>query len=175
MRRLALLPLVVLAGCGTPATASGRPDAPVHVQVAGHLALDVPAGWSLATKLTALAEPRERFTLSSGRLPSGPQNGCGPAEALRHLGADDVLAFVIEYSHRPRGARARFPPRGQALAQPLPTVAEAECLGRGSLLSFRVNGRVFQVAIVVGADAPRPRLAALLGALRHMRVGRSGA
>lgn len=173
MRRVILLSLVVLlAGCGDAASKSKTPSPPAsaHVQLADGIAVDVPAGWRLATKLTALAQPFERFTLSSGPLPSGSADNCGPREAVAKLGERDVLAFVIEYAKLPARGRPGFPPRSRGLALPAGSPARLECEGRGRILYFRANGRGFQVTIAVGSRAAPQRVARLLAALERMRV-----
>jgi hypothetical protein len=172
MRRLLALCFLVLSGSGGVTAAADPSRSPAaHVQVDGHITVDVPAGWDLATKLTALSQPLERFTLSSGPLPQGPQNGCGPRAAVARLDADDVLAFVVEWPKLPAHGGPNFPPRARALARLSGAPAEAECLGRGRIVMFRVDHRFFTVAVAVGSRAPAGRVDQLLGALRHMRVG----
>jgi hypothetical protein len=175
VRRVILLSLaVLLAGCGGDGREAKLPSRPAgaHIQLTDGIAVDVPAGWRLATKLTPLAQPFERFTLSSGPLPSGPADNCGPREAVARLGEDDVLAFVIEYAKLPARRRVGpdFPPRSRWLTLPAGSPASLECEGRGRILRFRANGRGFQVTIAVGARATPRRVARLLAALERMRV-----
>lgn len=172
MRRLLLSCSVALAGCGAAAHAADAPPPQARVQLAGGLIVPVPQGWSLATRLTPLAGPLERFTLSSSPLPSGSQDNCGPREAVRRLPADGVLAFVIEYTDRSgrRGVIATFPPRSRGLRVPAGPAVPLECLGVGRSLAFRVGSRAFQALLVFGERAPAARVHHLLTALTRMRV-----
>lgn len=170
----AFAPLLLLAGCGATVPAPSPPsEAVATVRLASDLAVAVPAGWTLATKLTALAGPAERFTLSSSGLPSGAQDNCGPRAAIAALPPGGVLAFVLEYRRRDGalGLSGAFPPRSAGLRLPAGRPQELECAGPGRILSFSSGKRRFRVVLAVGPRAPRARVARLLGVLRHMHVG----
>ena len=92
--------LVGLAGCGGTTTAhdaAARQAHRVRFPRTG-LSISVPAGWHVATRLTALAQPVERFTIASYPLiaPAPADRGCGPRQTIARIPANGALAFVWE-------------------------------------------------------------------------------
>lgn len=137
--------------------------------MSGGLSVEVPAGWHLARRLTALAEPTERFTLASYPLPRGPayEDSCGPRTAVERIPRDGALAFVFEYP----GLRGKhgFPPRPRRFRLPSGPPSHFDCFPTGWLLRFREHGRAFQIMVALGPRA-RANRARLLRALDGLRV-----
>ncbi len=172
MRRLSAVVVMVAVVAGVRAGAAGSVS---RTRLGAGLSIVVPSGWHVALRLTALAEPFERFTLASFPLRRPPDAGstCGPVRAVDAIPAAGALAFVFEYG--PHGTRAGdFPPRPRRFALPAGPARPYECFGLGWLVRFRVGSRRFQAMIALGRR-PGAERARLLAALDSLRVDGAGA
>jgi hypothetical protein len=173
VRRLGPTLLVLaaaVAGCG-----SGNHGGRSVVRHGDGVTYVVPAGWHVAARsLTPhLTNPRELFTVGTGRLLAGPGR-CAhvPSAALAAMRPTDVLVTVQERFGSPRA----FPARPSRFALPPASLNDAaECAGprrtfAASWFGFRDRGRGFHVIVAVGRSAPGSRVHQALGILDSMRL-----
>jgi hypothetical protein len=154
VRRLAVLTLVLLAGCADDddarrtTTATGR-----------GITAQLPDGWQATrTILTPhLGDPRQAFAAATYPLRYRPTD-CAqvPGSALEDLGPRDAF---VELEERGRGRGAVWPPRPERFGPSLGTASTSnDCVPRASFrehwFEFEDAGRRFHVRVAFGLQAP---------------------
>jgi hypothetical protein len=125
-------------------------------------------------QLTALTEPVHRLAAATFELrQDAPDRRCRPDTAQAQLPAHGALVYLLESRETAGSPRdlAKLPPRPNRFR--IPRLGESECLGRGSIVSWREHGRALQARILLGsrAGAARRREAeALLDSLVVQRI-----
>ena len=107
----------------------------------------VPKGWFISDEpLTDIAEPRDIATLAT--FPLRPGGACAPNRAIKEMGRDDALIFVMEYSG-PRGGP--WPQRPRRIEPSKRPPVAYECWLRSTnLIRFRDAGRYLQIHVALG-------------------------
>jgi hypothetical protein len=166
---VAPLALMTALAAAAPAQSPTLPDK--------GLAWTLPPGWhDVAQQLTGLADPAQQLAAATFELrQTRPDEGCSLETARRQLPPDGVLVTLLE-SRDAAGVPSRlrkFPPRPSHFRLRKRDVRPYECLGRGINVPFHTQERAFYAMALVGARAPRSRLAeaaALLDSLAIQKI-----
>ena len=175
MAGLALPAVVVAPDRGASSGLRGAKPMPTASAPATGLAWSPPAGWhAVSPRLTALASPVQQLAAATFDLRQArPDRGCRPETARAQLPAHGALVLLLEDRELAAYARtlAKLPPRPARFR--LPPAVNAECFGRGRMVSWTEQGRAFQARVLLGrrAGAVRRRQAeALLDSLTVQRI-----
>jgi hypothetical protein len=157
------------------ATPTPTAAAPVDGDRATGLAWSLPVGWrTVGPRLTALASPVQQLAAATFDLRQDrPDRDCRPDTARAQLPAHGALVLLLENREAAVSPRtlAKLSPRPSRFR--LPPAVNAECFGRGRMVSWTERGRAFQAQVLLGprAGAVRRRQAeALLDSLTVQRI-----
>jgi hypothetical protein len=134
-------------------------SAPVGGDPAAGLAWSLPAGWrTVGPRLTALASPVQQLAAATFDLrQTRPDRDCRLDTARAQLPAHGALVLLLENRESAVSppALAKLPPRPARFR--LPPAVDAECFGRGRVVSWTEQGRSFQAQVVLGRPAGAAR------------------
>jgi hypothetical protein len=161
---VALVGLLLASGCAASSSKTFRDEG---------ISVRYPSNWHATRRtLTPVTSPVQVLAVASYALPEGRAgaDGCSPKEALERLPANGVFLFGWEYD-RPALAgvqRSDFPPRPDHFVLKGPT--GFECLGPSYVVTFREEGRLFQIHVVLGPKAGGDERATALKVLDSLEV-----
>lgn len=173
MRWLALLGVVMVAGCGAAAAEPSRVTEP-FASAEHRFTARLPVGWSVAAEsLTpTLTDPREILAAGTMRDMRAAPGSCAhvPVGALQRMRSTDAFVTVRE-----RAGGAPFPERPARFALDAPDDVEAAgCVGDAPALefhwfAFRDAARNFHVLVAFGRAVTAERRAEALALLDSLR------
>jgi hypothetical protein len=172
VRRLLLVPALVLAATAAVAAKPARPPGDPRVSVGGGVSVVLPAGWHLTHgKGTSLVEPFPRLSAATFAVRFSRQHCVCDTPRVADFPRDGAYLLVFEWPLPPRD-------RGKVAAHTThfhisrSSIRPGDC-GPSDTTLFREAGHGYQVQIYLGPDAPpsaRAQIAAILDSWR-VRTG----